>query len=366
MKVAFCIRNDYKKRGGGDVVQMIKTKEKLENLYGIKISIVDTPLLIDSSYDICHVFNYSTVEETKAYIDAAKKYNCKIVTSPIYWDYKVLAYAFFSSVGFFKINKNILNFEIFLLRIVNFFYPIFYLISGKFRKNVLSFVENSDIVLPNSEEEMELLSEFIGRDKASINYDVVYNASESGNNQNIIDNTSLFTKLPLDFVLQVGRIEPIKNQLSIVNALYNYKEIPIVFVGSVIHEKYFNRLRKISLKRGNVFFVNEVNHNEVNQFYKRAKVHVLPSLRESPGLVSLEAMAAGCDVLVAEYPFAPYETYFKGISKFNPLDEKDIKNKILKFYDKSFKNIIEKPIICTWEKAAEQTYNAYKKILSDR
>ncbi len=48
------------------------------------------------------------------------------------------------------------------------------------------------------------------------------------------------------YILQVGRIEPIKNQLNVVKAMFEDKEIPIVFIGRIGNEAYYKRSYKIS------------------------------------------------------------------------------------------------------------------------
>jgi glycosyltransferase involved in cell wall biosynthesis len=333
MKIAFCIRSDYKKRHGGDVVQMLKTKQKIEeNSETIEIHIITDPAELNSSFDICHIFNFSTVGETEEFFVESKKSGCKIISSPIYWDYRVTAYSLFCSLGITRLTSFLLKLEVLILNFVNCFYPLFYHHSKDFRKKVLFFLDNSDLILPNSEEEMDLLMRFVDRTKSTYSYKVVLNASIESNEMMYLSKDEFLSKfnLPSEYILQVGRIEPIKNQLSLVKALFDCPNIPIVFLGRSIHKKYFRKVQKLSSLRGNVFFIDEVDHSEVLSFYKNAKLHILPSLRESPGLSSLEALAFGCKTLVAKFPFSPYETYFANkATSFNPLNLSSIRSAVL-------------------------------------
>jgi glycosyltransferase involved in cell wall biosynthesis len=151
----------------------------------------------------------------------------------------------------------------------------------------------------------------------------------------------------------------------LVKSLFSFPEIPIVFLGRSIHRKYFEKLKKMSDKRGNVYFVDEVNHSEVSSFYRYAKLHVLPSLRESPGLSSLEALTNGCKVLVSKFPYSPYETYFKGKAMaFDPLDPISIKSSILScYFGKNKKEIVfDLSDKFTWRQVGIEMINIYEKI----
>ena len=88
------------------------------------------------------------------------------------------------------------------------------------------------------------------------------------------------------------------------------------------------------------------------------------SFRESPGLVSLEALSQGCPVVVSDERFAPIYTYFAnndGVEVTNPLNLSSIRSAILKSYDKSdVKFDVER---FSWVNVANQTYEAYKSLI---
>ena len=100
------------------------------------------------------------------------------------------------------------------------------------------------------------------------------------------------------FVLQVGRIQAAKNQLGLIQALAD-TTFPIVFVGQPLPSEanYVERCHDLGKQRGNVHFVSPKSAQELAGIYAMAAVHVLPSWRETPGLVSLEAAAAGCRIV---------------------------------------------------------------------
>ncbi len=361
IKVAFCVREDYKTRGGGDVVQILKTKEYLEKNYSdISIDIITNAKELDTSYNICHIFNLSLIDDAFKYATKAKELNLKVVCSTIYWDYSVVSYHKFAEFGFFYLNNFVLNIEKKIYYFLSHIFKKETLVSKRFKDRVIEINKNIDLYLPNSNEELVHLENFTNlnlRNKSSI----IYNATELKQNINYV-NVLEKHNLPENYVLQVGRIEPIKNQLSLLFALKNEKHIPIVFLGKPFNTAYFNLLKKYSLKRGNVFFINEVHHDEVYSFYKYAKVHVLMSLRESPGLVSLEAMACGCNIVVSKFPYSPVSTYFSNYAFIaDPLSTIDIRSKVLdalnsKINSDNLKDYVKK---FNWNTTANQTYESY-------
>ncbi|WP_313672145.1 glycosyltransferase [Sphingobacterium multivorum] len=367
MRVAYCIRKDYKSRGGGDVIQMLMTKEHIEsNFPFIEIEIVTDAEFLNESFDICHIFNYSTAIETLSFFKKAKKLKLKIASSTIYWDYSATAYQYFCKLGLFNLNRISLNTEIFLLRLLQLFYPIFFLTSKKFKNYCALFLKSSDIILPNSIEEYKLLLSFTGFSMNDFLSKVVHNStllrSTDSNSGKIMEKYNI----PSNYVLQVGRIEPIKNQLNLLKALSSDNHIPIVFVGKIFDDKYFKELKRYGDKRGNVYFIEEVSHEEVFEIYRGAHTHVLPSLRESPGLVSLEAYSQGCNIVCSQFPYSPFDTYFSDIAySIDPLSLSSIRDAVIQSYKdgkqetnfKLLKNF-------SWDYTAKQTMEAYESILN--
>ena len=109
---------------------------------------------------------------------------------------------------------------------------------------------------------------------------------------------------PQGYVL-VARIEPVKNQLNVVRALFKFRH-PVSLSGS--GDRYFMMLRKLPKSAG-TSFLGEVPNDQVYGFYRRAACHVLPSFRESPGLVSLEALMCNVPIVVSDSRFCPTQYY---------------------------------------------------------
>lgn len=369
MRIAFCNRPNYDNPLGGDAIQMLKTKDYLEINYNVIIDIITNPLEITSKYNIVHVFNFATYDISKKFIKRANEYGIPVVSSPIYWDY-----SFASTNKLFSLMKysNHLNeFTIDILKKIIQFIGYISLkpvgVSFLFKKNAKWMFENSNLVAPNSLEEAKLLLAWINKKDTTNKVRIVYNATDIVNNQinnSISENSFLQTYgIPKDYILQVGRIEYCKNQLNLIAALKDNPEIPIVFVGKTIDLTYYKKLKKQADKRGNVYFLDAVSHNEISNFFKYAKLHVLLSLRESPGLVNIEALSYGCPIVVSDERFLPVNTYFSNQPYVvNPLNIKKVKEVVLNAYKNRLISTFDFEKF-SWNNVSKQTYNIYNEIL---
>ena len=104
-------------------------------------------------------------------------------------------------------------------------------------------------------------------------------------------------------LLYVGRIEPHKNQLALIEAMRGTElELAIVGPPHPRHPEYFDECRRRG--RGWVEFLGPMAHSELAELYRSARVHVLPSWFETTGLVSLEAAQSGCNIVTTERGYA--------------------------------------------------------------
>lgn len=124
-------------------------------------------------------------------------------------------------------------------------------------------------------------------------------------------------------------------------------------------------LKKEAQSRGNVEFISHIPQEEVFKHMLRAKVNVLTSWIETPGLVSLEAGYARCNIVVSDK--GTVRDYFSDFACYcEPGDVVDIKNKVIeamaKPFDERFREHIREKY--TWEMAAKKTLEAYVSVLS--
>lgn len=348
MEIIFANRKNCFEIRGGDTVQMEKTKEYLEKMYDdIVISYAFTPqeILLNNSAKIIHIFNIQNFYETKQFIEAAKQKNLIIVLSPIYWDLLDAQYINYLKIFQIYALELPILFKISLINIFNFMIKHIPALKNKYQNSINNglygskknkeigryILSNADYILPNSPEEGAIIEDYF---KISLQEKLISIPNAFDSNIVLDSNKDKIPTLPENFVLQVGRLETTKNQLNLIKALYNCPKIPLVLVGKCVDEKYYNKLQYYSKKRGNVFFINEVSHDKVKKIFKQAKVHVLASFRESPGLVSLEAKQFGCEIVVSDKKYCPIEYYQFDKLGFicNPYNLKSIKNAVLNAY----------------------------------
>ena len=113
----------------------------------------------------------------------------------------------------------------------------------------------------------------------------------------------------------------------------------------------------------NIIFIPHIEHSQLPQFYKLAKVHVLASWMETPGLSSLEAAVMRTNIVVTKKGdtydyFGDYAFYCE------PNDVLSIRKQTDIAYSSPFNDefrdiVIEK---FNWQETARLTLNAYRSI----
>lgn len=118
-------------------------------------------------------------------------------------------------------------------------------------------------------------------------------------------------KLPEEFILFVGTIEPRKNLPALVNAYRrlrdNYKSnVALVIVGQRgwLYEELDQMLEEMNIQ-DSVRFLGGVPNEELVYLYNAAKIFAFPSRYEGFGLPPLEAMACGTPVVTSNVSSLP-------------------------------------------------------------
>lgn len=366
MKILFQSRKTLFTAPGGDTTQILKTKEYLEKLgLDIDISLELTPDV--SKYDIVHVFNLMRPQELYLQVKNAKKYGKKVALSTIYGPYE--EYEKKARGGVLQIINNFLSItqieylKVIARAIMNFEFSkgtLIYLLNGhkRLQRKIIKMV---DVFLPNSHSEMKR----VAADFNLKHYNYVAIANAVDINKFDYENVTVDAELEKyrDCILCVSRIEGRKNQLNIVRAC---KELPykFVFIGKAgaNFQKYYEQCKKEANER--MFFLGQIEHEKLPQFYKLAKVHILASWMETPGLSSLEAGVMLCNIVATKK--GDTEDYFGDYAYYcEPDDLETIKNSVVQAYNTPFDFSFRDRIInnYTWEDTARQTLDGYKSII---
>lgn len=135
-------------------------------------------------------------------------------------------------------------------------------------------------------------------------------------------------QLPENYLLYVGTIEERKNLLTIVKALKQVKDLPLVVIGK--KKSYFQKvmefLEKNHLKE-RVIFLENVDNDHLPVIYKNAMIFIFPSLFEGFGIPIIEALTSKTPVITTKggcFPEAggPDSIYI------DPLNENELAEKI--------------------------------------
>ena len=370
MKVLMQSRKNFYSLRGGDTIQLLKTKAELEKLgVEVDISLEYEPDL--SAYDLVHLSNVTRIQETYLHVKNAVRQNKPIALSTIYWPMEEFEKK--GQVGIRKwINEKLtIDAEEKLKALVRY-------LKDKDSRDISTknlwkigytamqqyVIEHADVFLPNSEMEMEKVCESFG--VAKENYVVVPNAIDLESAQKAWDApvNPEFEKFR-DAVVCVGRIEPRKNQLALVEAL---KDSPykLVLVGGVSdnQKSYFERVMQYVNEREDFYYIPQINNAELYQLYKVCRVSTLPSWLDTPGLVSLEAAVMGCNLAVSSK--GSTTEYFEDMAQYClPDDLESIRQAIDIAFQKKNDGRLREKILAqyTWKEAGRKTLEGYRKIL---
>lgn len=135
-------------------------------------------------------------------------------------------------------------------------------------------------------------------------------------------------KLPDNFLLYVGTVEERKNLLTIIKALKQIKDIPLVIVGK--KKNYFKTVMEYITKNkleNRVLFLEYVTNTDLPVIYKLATAFIFPSVLEGFGIPVIEALTSKTPVITTRggcFPEAggPDSIYI------NPDDENELAEKV--------------------------------------
>lgn len=166
--------------------------------------------------------------------------------------------------------------------------------------------------------------------------------------------------VPRGCVLCVARISPEKNQLGLIRALEG-TDIPLAFIGQAHDAAYLQACRERA--GGRAVFLGDVGAAELAGAYAAAKVHALASWCELPGLATLEAALAGCNVVTTERGTA--RDYLGPDAWYcDPARPESVREAVLAAYAAPRDGAAAaRAARFTWERAAHLTAEVYRRVL---
>lgn len=361
-------------QGGGDKVQIKNTARELKKL-GVDVEIKTDENFDPSQYDLIHIFQLDWTPETYFYAKKAFEAKKPIVLSPIHhdisevkkfddeyvFDFRRLSKLLFRNQFHRDTFKNVYRSVLDSKKLKPTLFSVFH----GFEKMQKETLNMSDKVLVQTELEARDLKKTFG---VKIDYEIVRNGVSS----HFIERGGS-GKNPLgisDYIICVGRVEPRKNQLNVIEAVKNLRkdtgrDLQLVLIGTKAGSKHFeyNILFNRQLAENPwIHHIERVPYEEMPDYYRNAKVCVSASWFETTGLTSLEALFCGTNAVAAGERAKEYLKDY--VSYCRPSDVSSIEKAVLKELDAPRPQIAgELREEYTWEKAAAKTLQVYEEVL---
>lgn len=187
-------------------------------------------------------------------------------------------------------------------------YPQFYksIDVAIYKKKVAHACRVAGRIVAISEQTASDIVEFLRVDRAKIS--VVYQGCHPNFRKQYdsaqIESVKAKYKLPAEFILNVGTIEPRKNALLILKALKLLRDkesIPLVVVGRAT--AYLDELKDYAEREkltDRIHFIHNAAFSDLPMIYRAAKIFVYPSLFEGFGIPLIEAIESDLPVITSQ------------------------------------------------------------------
>ena len=354
---------------GGDILSIVEKIPHLKKL-GVDVEIDIKGNKSSKYFDIVHLqqslFNSY---ELFCHLKEAHFYKKPVVLKPLYnsiEDTKIyMRYGQTKKIGQLY---NLLNNHNAYIKIREVFYSLFYKNFKNIIKKVLSNyfkmqinILNNSYLIPDSHMEIKTINKEFNININ--NYSVVCNSLNINNELNGVPSSLFFNKYKIkEFVLCAGRIEPLKNQVNLLEALIGSK-LSVVICGSSFpyHKKYNNTFKELIKNNSNFIWLGYLDRKMLISALKNAHVVAIPSWSEVSPALGIEGGYYDCNIVTTNRGYG--KEYFKDNAWYlDPNDRESIKRAVLDAYNspkgcRSFKERISSDY--SLQTTSQQLFNAY-------
>lgn len=331
MRVLCQVRPDFLELPGAETTQLLGTRDHLQKL-GVDVEVSADYEADPSAFDLVHLFGTWAAAPVYVHLQNAKAWGRPVLLSPFY--------------------ANPLDHDEWRRPADRERLAAWWEVTDNLRREVLA---ETDLLTPATRAEAQLIRRDYGLDRPSrlvpSGVDHLYRHGEARR----------FTARSgqADFILCVGRLEPQKNQLGLIEALAG-TDLPLVFLGPPADPEYFVACQR---RADNAVFYPPLPPLEVADAYAAARVHALPSWDETLGQPSLAAGLAGCNVVAADRPFLR-EYLGEEAWYCDPADLGAIRQAVLSAWEAPRTGALRQTLTeYSWERAAIETVRAYEALL---
>jgi glycosyltransferase involved in cell wall biosynthesis len=352
------VREDAAAKPGGDVVVAERTVDALRDA-GVDADLAATASPDARGYDVAHVFGIFEPDFARPQLRALRDADTPVALSPIWWDRTDLfvLHPQFARALRQSDPARVLRRAAELRDAEERLRARPGRGAERRRREQAELFRMCEIAMPESEIEafacanalrgadVPMLVARYGVDDDA--FDVEHGAERSG-------------------VLCIGRIEPLKNQAGLLFALRDV-DVEVTLLGQSFDPEYLALCRRWATPRTR--FIERIGRAELRALLGRTAVHALPSWGELPGLVSLEAAAAGARV-VAGSRAAEREYLGPDASYVDPLDLDGIRTAVVRALERPPRDrgdALERRLGAqTWERYARILLEGYARAMTAR
>lgn len=354
LKVLIQNRTNTFTQRGGDTVVIERTVAGLKAL-GVECTVDVTGASNPKDFDIVHIFNFALPELTRHFAERAFEAGVPFVVTTLNEDLPLFhSQSLTTAAALIQYVQNGQKPEIWnaLSQKFDAVPP-----SGSFDNTWT--VEHAAALLTNGLRESQSIRRQYPGSKRVIEVALGFEVSDSQG-----DAEAFYKRFGVkDFVLCVGRLESRKNQLMLLKAL-EHEDIAVVFVsgGFTYQPEYAAAVRGFR-RVGKTIVLDRLDPEMLSSAYKAAKVHALPSWYELPGLVSLEAGAMGCNLVVTDNGTAR-DYLGDRVQYCNPSDTRSIRDAVLTAIKRPRPSELMQHLTkYRWERTARETKQVYEDVL---
>jgi glycosyltransferase involved in cell wall biosynthesis len=342
---------------GGAEIQLLKTREYINKLdCDVDVTLFNMWRHTIDEYDIIHFFKPKTFPtECASLLQLAKEKNVKTAISPIH---------FVSSQSIEELSPTFsdaaLRRTLFELR--RLIFKRGYLKKLNPEKTYELILGLSDIILPNTRASLDFLLDSyhnIAKHRCTVIPNGVDVSFKDGDARLFEERFGI-----RDFILFVGRIEPVKNLVKLLQAFTESGlDTELVIIGRCDDRTYYNRCKEAAPNRA--VFLPPLAHNSLllASAYKAAHSVALPSYLEIPGLVALEGGLAGANIAITEVGGS--KEYFRDYAWYiDPMSVGSIQEALIASYNAPKNSRLSQHIErnFAWPEIAKKTVRAYESL----
>jgi glycosyltransferase involved in cell wall biosynthesis len=371
MRIAMILRPDADRVFGGDTVVMEKLSAALRER-GVDVALgKQEDLPPASEFDLLHIFTIAPLDHAQRMVDWARRGGAAIVFSPLYYnDYRDwFARAIVKAPRWSALARRLGKARAW--RIYRSWQTARQPLQPVWRA-MRELLINAEVVATTSRWENEFVADHF---RLPADVRSAMRLSRFGVDTRLYGRQ--FTGEQLEcfrtqyglapgYVLEVARIESKKNQLALIQALWD-DPVDIVFVGTVspyFEPDYAERCRKAGEQRGRVHFLGWIPKADLPLMYAASAAHALPSWNELPGLSSLEAGACGTRLVSTRYSPLP-EMLGEQAHYCDPYDVNSIRSAVRSALECPVPPVLRQRLLAeySWDEAARVNLAPYEKVL---